>query len=67
MVVQSNKNVPLYYISFHLNSQCYLVIIIRGISAPGKGKEVVDGINAINKRNIYQLMTNVKQQGFFFN
>ena len=36
-------------------SQCYSVIIDRGISAPGYGKEVVDGINAIDKRYIYQV------------
>ena len=36
-------------------SQCYSVIIDRGISAPGYCKEVVDGINAIDKRYIYQV------------
>ena len=41
-------------------SQCYSVIIDRGISEPGHGKEVVDGINAIEKRYIYQLMSNVQ-------
>ena len=41
-------------------SQCYSVIIDRGIIAPGHGKEVADGINAIEKRYIYQLMSNVK-------
>ena len=30
-------------------SQCYSVIIDRGISAHGHGKEVVNGINAIKK------------------
>ena len=40
--------------------QCHSIIIDRGISAPGHGKEVVDGINAIEKRYIYQLMSNVK-------
>ena len=33
--------------------QCYSVIIIRGISTPGHGKEVVDGLNSIDKRYIY--------------
>ena len=33
-------------------SQCYSVIIDQYISAPGQGKEVVDGLNAnILKRN----------------
>ena len=43
--------------------QCYSVIINRGISAPGHGKEVVNGLNAIDKRCIYQLMSNVGLQG----
>ena len=30
-------------------SQCYSIIIDRGISAPRHGKEVVDGINAVDK------------------
>ena len=38
-------------------SQCYSVIIDRGISAPGYGKQVVDGLNAVDKRYIYQLMS----------
>ena len=37
-------------------SQCYSIIIDQGISAPGHGKEVVDGINAVDKRYIYQMM-----------
>ena len=39
--------------------QCYSVIIDRGISEPEHGKEVIDGLNAIDKRYIYQLMSNV--------
>ena len=35
-------------------------MIDRGISAPGHVKEVVDGLNAIDKRYIYQLMPNVQ-------
>ena len=42
---------------------CYLIIIYQGIIAPGHGKEVVDGINAITKRYIYQLMSNVQLPG----
>ena len=37
----------LYFMS--VMSQCYSVIIDRGISVPGHGKEVVDGINTIYK------------------
>ena len=39
---------------------CYSIIINKGISAPVHLKEVVDGINAIAKRYIYQLMSNVQ-------
>ena len=38
--------------------KCYSVIIYQVISAPGHGKEVVDGLNDIDKRYIYQLMYN---------
>ena len=51
----------LYLMSVML--QCYSVIFYRGISAPGHGKEVVDGINAIEKRYIYLLMSNVQLRG----
>ena len=44
-------------------SQRHSIIFDRGISAPGHGKEVVDGINAIDKRYIYQLMSNVQLPG----
>ena len=44
-------------------SQCFSIIIDWGIIAPGNGKEVVNGINDIEKRDIYQLMSNVKLQG----
>ena len=44
-------------------SQCYAVIIDQGISAPGHGKEVVDGLNTIGKCYIYQLMSNVQLPG----
>ena len=40
--------------------QCYSVIIDRGIRAPVHGKEAVDGLNATDKRYIYQLMSNVQ-------
>ena len=44
-------------------SQCYYIIINQGISAPRHGKEVVDGINAVDKRYIYQLMSTVQLPG----
>ena len=44
-------------------SQFYYIIIDRGISAPGNGKEVVDGLNAVDKRYIYQLMSTVQLNG----
>ena len=44
-------------------SQCYSVINYQYISAPGNGKEVVYGLNAIYKRYIYQLMSNFQLPG----
>ena len=44
-------------------SQCYSIIIDRGISAPRHVKEVVYGINAVDKRYIYQFMSTVKLPG----
>ena len=44
-------------------SQTYSIIIDHGISAPGYGKELVDGLNAVDKRYIYQLMSKVKLPG----
>ena len=41
-------------------AQFYLVIIYRGISAPGNGKKMVDVINSIGKSYIYQAMPNVQ-------
>ena len=38
-------------------------MIDRGISAPGHVKEVVDGLNAIDKRYIHKLMSNVQLPG----
>ena len=43
--------------------QCYSVIIDRGISASGHGKEVVDGHNSADKSYIYQIMTNIQLPG----
>ena len=43
-----------------VRSHCYSAKIDWGISAPGHGKEVVDGLNAIDKRYIYQLMSNAQ-------
>ena len=44
-------------------SQSYSIIIDCGISEARHGKEVVDGLNAVDKRYIYQLMSNVKIHG----
>ena len=44
-------------------SQCLSIIIYRGISGYGNGKELFDGINAVAKRYIYQLMSNVQIPG----
>ena len=41
-------------------SKCYSIIIDRGINATGHGKEVVAGLNAIEKRYKYQLISNVQ-------
>ena len=41
----------LYFMS--VISQCYSIIIDIGISAPGNCKEVVDGLNSVDKRYIY--------------
>ena len=48
----------LYLISFML--QCYSIKIDCGISAPVHDKDVVGGLNNINKGYIYQLMSNVQ-------
>ena len=41
-------------------SQCYSIIIDWGISAHEHAKEVVDGLNAVDKRYIYKLMSTVQ-------
>ena len=44
-------------------SQCYSIIIERGISSPGHGKEVVDGLDSDDKSYIYQLISTVQLTG----
>ena len=44
-------------------SQTYSIIIDRIINAPGSGKEVVDGLNHVYKRYIYQLVSKVQLPG----
>ena len=44
-------------------SKFYSIIFDWGISAPGHGKEVVDGLNDIYKCYIYQVMSNVQLPG----
>ena len=58
---QYRRDSELYLMS--VISQTYSIIIDRGISAPGHGKEVVDGLNAVDKRYIYQLMSKVQLPG----
>ena len=41
-------------------SKCYSVITDRGISAPVYDKELVGGINDIDKSYIYQFMSNIQ-------
>ena len=43
--------------------QCYSVIIDRGISTPGHGKDLVDDLNSIENHDIYKLMSNVQLTG----
>ena len=44
-------------------SQNYSIIIDRGISSPGHGKELVYVLNDVYKRYIYQLMYKVRLTG----
>ena len=44
-------------------SQTYSIIIDRGISALGHGKEVVDGLNDFDHHYIYQLISKVQLPG----
>ena len=46
-------------------SQTYSIMIDRGISSPGHGKELVYGLNAVDKRYIYQLVSKVQLPGSF--
>ena len=59
MVVLISVNVPLHYTLCQL---CWNFTDC-GISAPGNGKEVVDGLNDIGKRYIYQLIYIVQLPG----
>ena len=43
--------------------QCYSIIIDRGIREPGHGKKFVDGLSAVDKRYIYQLMSTLQLPG----
>ena len=44
-------------------SQTYSIITDSGISAPGHGKEIVDGLNDVDQQYIYQLMFKVQIPG----
>ena len=63
MVVPNSTYVPLQYTPMSVMSQCYYIIIYRGISAPGHVKEVVNGLNAVDKCYIYQLISTFQLPG----
>ena len=44
-------------------SQCFSIIFNREISTPRHGKEVVYGLNDVDKRYIYQLIYTVQLPG----
>ena len=44
-------------------SQCSSVMIDSSISAPGHSKEILYGLNDVDKRYIYQLVSNVQLPG----
>ena len=44
-------------------SQIHSIMIDRGISKPGYFKEVVDGLNSIDKHYMYQIMSNFQLPG----
>ena len=54
---------PQHYTSCNFFSQRHSIIFDRGISEPGYGKEVVDGLNAIAKRYMYELISTVQLPG----
>ena len=41
-------------------SKCHSITIDRGISAPGYEKEVIDGLNVMDKRYMYKLISTVQ-------
>ena len=43
--------------------QCYSIIIDQGISVPGNGKEVVYGLNDVDRCYICELMSTVQLHG----
>ena len=46
-----------------VTEQAFYVIIDRGISEPGHDREVIDGLNYIEKRFLFQLISTVKLSG----
>ena len=44
-------------------SQAFSIIIDRGISAPGYGREVLYGLNAIDKEFLFQLIPTAQMPG----
>ena len=59
MVVLHNTYVP-HHFTFYQLCLSYSIIFDQDINSPGHSKEVVDGINAIDKRYICQLMSAVQ-------
>ena len=51
-------------------SHAYNITIDCSIGAPGHGKNVVDGLNAVDKNNLFKLMSRIKvpeaEQGEMF-
>ena len=55
-----------FEIALHLLSilsPLFNIIIDRGISDPGHGNEVVDGLNSIDKRPIFHLINTLQMPG----
>ena len=38
----------------------YQITIDRAVGAPGHGKDVVDGLNAVDKNYLFKLMSRIK-------
>ena len=63
MVVPNIIYMPLHFSLCQLCLKCYSIIIFWFIRAPGHGKEFIYGLNAVDKRYIYQLISTVQLPG----